>query len=106
FPTSATALTHASTLSLHDALPILRAHRNKAARAGQHSHVSHCPLPAPCFVRPAAALTRVPLVLWRALSSRHTSYRLIPQELSIRSEEHTSQLPSRFDIVCRLLLHK
>src|SRR5699024_12030879 len=35
-------------------------------------------------------------------------YRLLPTVLAnlIRSEEHTSELQSRFDLVCRLLLEK
>src|SRR5207249_3988541 len=31
---------------------------------------------------------------------------LAPHKLSVRSEEHTSELQSRFDLVCRLLLEK
>src|SRR5699024_12193928 len=31
---------------------------------------------------------------------------IYPNENSIRSEEHTSELQSRFDLVCRLLLEK
>src|SRR5437868_8980127 len=88
------------TLSLHDALPILRGEffvvttwigtpgfmtadhlREPAARGhGVHSHSRTHP----------------------RLSSLTTS--LIEDEL--RSEEHTSELQSRFDLVCRLLLEK
>src|SRR5437868_15445077 len=31
---------------------------------------------------------------------------LSPSESAVRSEEHTSELQSRFDLVCRLLLEK
>src|SRR5699024_11382273 len=31
---------------------------------------------------------------------------LITEKFSVRSEEHTSELQSRFDLVCRLLLEK
>src|SRR5207249_8295840 len=31
---------------------------------------------------------------------------LIPETSAMRSEEHTSELQSRFDLVCRLLLEK
>src|SRR5699024_11863621 len=31
---------------------------------------------------------------------------VLPQQNHLRSEEHTSELQSRFDIVCRLLLEK
>src|SRR3982750_5038477 len=61
-----TATTEIYTLSLHDALPILRAS-------------SWAP----------------PAIRW--------STRLISPE---RSEEHTSELQSRSDLVCRLLLEK
>src|SRR6201988_5541316 len=62
-----TATTEIYTLSLHDALPILRALRRDRRRNARH---------------PFAADTRV------------------------RSEEHTSELQSRSDLVCRLLLEK
>src|SRR5699024_12657324 len=66
------------TLSLHDALPIF----------SQYLRESTC-----------IASTRVLGV----------SHRLCPPRLGIargRSEEHTSELQSRFDLVCRLLLEK
>src|SRR5699024_3345900 len=31
---------------------------------------------------------------------------LVPSNIELRSEEHTSELQSRFDLVCRLLLEK
>src|SRR5699024_11944371 len=34
----------------------------------------------------------------------HTNPNLGPGEIALRSEEHTSELQSRFDLVCRLLL--
>src|SRR5699024_668918 len=37
---------------------------------------------------------------------RNSSVATSRPELSIRSEEHTSELQSRFDLVCRLLLEK
>src|SRR5207249_7618088 len=37
----------------------------------------------------------------RAVASLHH-----PSKISTRSEEHTSELQSRFDLVCRLLLEK
>src|SRR5207249_9676567 len=41
------------------------------------------------------------------LLSRERSSRLRPAKFSkVRSEEHTSELQSRFDLVCRLLLEK
>src|SRR5699024_12804201 len=42
-----------------------------------------------------------PALSWNLVSFRH-----IDDKNSGRSEEHTSELQSRFDIVCRLLLEK
>src|SRR5207249_9984015 len=62
------------TLSLHDALPILRAATPSRSTANS---------------------ANVPM---RSLSRRALE--------RLRSEEHTSELQSRFDLVCRLLLEK
>src|SRR5438874_10358586 len=72
------------TLSLHDALPIYRAARRARAHPGEGSGAAHPPLagesaPQAPGVNPA---------------------------LGARSEEHTSELQSRRDLVCRLLLEK
>src|SRR5437588_9018441 len=69
------------TLSLHDALPISRRHPG-ALRQGPSVHV----------------LRRAPAVR-RRRSPRHRRHRR-------RSEEHTSELQSHSDLVCRLLLEK
>src|SRR5206468_12652019 len=69
------------TLSLHDALPICR--RPSVARG-------------PRRARPGAELR-----------SRHAALpRRYPPVSPQRSEEHTSELQSRSDLVCRLLLEK
>src|SRR5438094_3024408 len=74
---NATAPTEIYTLSLHDALPILLARAERAARdAG---------IPAL-----TAEVQGASLVL-------HTP---------ARSEEHTSELQSPYELVCRLLLEK
>src|SRR5690349_25123346 len=73
------ATTAIYTLSLHDALPI-----------SMGDGWSLC--------QPASSSTRM---AWSALSLRTTMSRS-----SIRSEEHTSELQSRRDLVCRLLLEK
>src|SRR2546421_11983710 len=72
-----TATTEIYTLSLHDALPISR-------DLGKPS------------------LT--PLQLKISILSRNV-YKSSPQKFA-RSEEHTSELQSRSDLVCRLLLEK
>src|SRR5207249_5859216 len=57
------------------------------------------------------ALQRRYLLIYRTLAEpRHLDLSLDPSErrpgsiFSFRSEEHTSELQSRFDLVCRLLL--
>src|SRR5699024_12630060 len=74
-----TPITVIYTLSLHDALPIC--YREKVLGI---------------FVKP---LTRLAAEL---AAGDHVSHQLRRS----RSEEHTSELQSRFDLVCRLLLEK
>src|SRR5207249_6361690 len=40
------------------------------------------------------------------ISSRHGAHHVAQKLIKTRSEEHTSELQSRFDLVCRLLLEK
>src|SRR2546430_12553722 len=77
-----TATTEIYTLSLHDALPISA----PARRAGPGRR----PPPAP---RP-----------WRRTARSATACRCAGTPP--RSEEHTSELPSQSNLVCRLLLEK
>src|SRR5699024_12774704 len=91
------ALTAFYTLSLHDALPIfiLLSDGKPASLNGL----------LPFF------LTGFHL-FGTHFNAQCLSFRFIPLELSFqflldfRSEEHTSELQSRFDLVCRLLLEK
>src|SRR6266513_4151882 len=53
---------------------------------------------------PYTTLFRSTLVM--CLRRRCVSIRSAPVRSSLRSEEHTSELQSRFDLVCRLLLEK
>src|SRR5438874_8959500 len=71
------ATTEIYTLSLHDALPIY--HRQDRGKRGQH-HRAGAP-------------------------DRGLDDRLLAGQ-AVRSEEHTSELQSRRDLVCRLLLEK
>src|SRR5207249_11633467 len=85
--------THIYTLSLHDALPICPARRR--LRIDREDH------------QPGA-------LYLSQHSKRHELYRRRPRAdrrdgsvaFDLRSEEHTSELQSRFDLVCRLLLEK
>src|SRR5438105_12766607 len=80
-----TATTEFYTLSLHDALPI-------------------CRLSLSCRVsRPQSGGIRVSSTFFQSPSS-HTWFVL--SNCRPRSEEHTSELQSRVDLVCRLLLEK
>src|SRR5699024_12806403 len=74
--------TEIHTPSLHDALPISppAARRRARTRDSSRCYGARCPRRARC---------------------RHTTATPGP-----RSEEHTSELQSRFDLVCRLLLEK
>src|SRR5207248_11145401 len=89
FSFTPTATTDIYTLSLHDALPILTyrscsSHIRDRVRAA----LSGWSYPRTC---------RVPCTTSR-ISSSHRS--------ALRSEEHTSELQSPYDLVCRLLLEK
>src|SRR5688572_31787383 len=81
-----TPSTHIYTLSLHDALPISR---RWCAGPGQlvRIHLEH--------VRPAAASAR-----------DHSGRGIAERRDARRSEEHTSELQSQSNLVCRLLLEK
>src|SRR5690349_22061905 len=79
-----------STLSLHDALPISpRPAPRRPPRAGDGRHR---------FLR----VDRRP----RAVRGEQPSAAARRRLLDRRSEEHTSELQSRRDLVCRLLLEK
>src|SRR2546430_9477484 len=74
-----TATTEIYTLSLHDALPISKPHQS--------------------VLWPVSLPSRITTV-FTALSARASSDR------PSRSEEHTSELQSQSNLVCRLLLEK
>src|SRR5260221_13818534 len=79
-----TATTEIYTLSLHDALPIF------PARVSHHRALGS-PFPSRGQEPTGESVRR-----WR-----HGRF-----HLSVRSEEHTSELQSHSDLVCRLLLEK
>src|SRR5207247_10544301 len=90
-----------SPLSLHDALPICRF-------AAQKTERSDCAL-APVLPPNSVTKTRM-----QPISNVFDKFPRVVRDVAmacgkqvqIRSEEHTSELQSRVDIVCRLLLAK
>src|SRR5207249_11566626 len=101
-----TTPTETYTLSLHDALPI---YRGETAGEGHLAHPSgHRGAGNPDSNGQVLRDRSGPLLRWGSLRNvrlRHlrdaaaTSFSMAPQP---RSEEHTSELQSRFDLVCRL----
>src|SRR2546430_7573284 len=95
-----TATTEIYTLSLHDALPIF-------VQVAHMRHRPACYLPIPF----GAIVSRA----YAATGPRHPRERRIeslpegirhPPDSAYRSEEHTSELQSQSNLVCRLLLEK
>src|SRR5690606_41634402 len=95
FSFHAPAPTARSTLSLHDALPISLpgwpAHRPRGERWADRDR-----LPAGALQPQGHGASPLRLLLLRAEDRRDP----------LRSEEHTSELQSRENLVCRLLLEK
>src|SRR5699024_11998870 len=98
--------THLPTLSLHDALPISISPPSRVISKAI----------CPCLGLSRAVLSSVASIPWSTAlrnicssgaimrSSKDRSSSLSALLTSRRSEEHTSELQSRFDLVCRLLL--
>src|SRR5699024_12001175 len=82
------------SLSLHDALPILQ-------EALRTDNILGCPWTR-SVQRPHGHLVNTQGVRAELLAEIIRANRVHP----VRSEEHTSELQSRFDLVCRLLLEK
>src|SRR5699024_12057211 len=86
------------TLSLHDALPIWQLKRFDIKVKGAGSD------PVEKFFRTADSAVLFPEYIARSVRQGMEEANLLPA--ITRSEEHTSELQSRFDLVCRLLLEK
>src|SRR5207247_4791628 len=103
FSSSRLSTPEISTLSLHDALPIWkdrarsarirRAHRGELRRLRSRARCAR--------LRDRFGVARR-ADLWRAI----VAFARDARHSNPRSEEHTSELQSRVDIVCRLLLEK
>src|SRR5207247_5323668 len=96
---------HSPHLSLHDALPISLRDVTKEIAEEYAGHLNHGRLSPSTFNKHLNVLTLIFRVVkqkaklagnpWEEIQRKH----VVP-----RSEEHTSELQSRVDIVCRLLL--
>src|SRR5690606_42053747 len=100
-----TATPETSTLSLHDALPIWIC-SSDAAFSASPQHQSRCTF---------ASYVYSPWSLGRRVRSARCDSKTLSSGatssgasscMSARSEEHTSELQSRENLVCRLLLEK
>src|SRR5207249_10480442 len=85
-----------STLSLHDALPI----SDTRGGAGDDARVA---VAVRHDCQGASRQNAAPAAMSTAPTPHHSRRVRRPRT---RSEEHTSELQSRFDLVCRLLLEK
>src|SRR5437868_2900723 len=105
-PSSAPATTQTCTLSLHDALPISGTGKTFTATERFCWLVEQGAAPdqilTVTFSERAAEELRVRIT--NELSSRRPDLGAQALDGAWRSEEHTSELQSRFDLVCRLLL--
>src|SRR5206468_11419695 len=94
-PTPTTAI---HTLSLHDALPIFTSSRTPQRRSPRNpsGSISAVAIDWPCN----------DFTGWRHSARRCITFATLRVPRRARSEEHTSELQSRSDLVCRLLLEK
>src|SRR5699024_12021575 len=92
-------------LSLHDALPILPSISVYPCRTEIWAKI----------IRMKATVLKISVCFFKAIwmpmmicpMKQWSMWMMdIPEPISKRSEEHTSELQSRFDLVCRLLLEK
>src|SRR5207249_10482104 len=95
---AAPALTEIYTLSLHDALPIFSALVERAPQV-----LATVP-DGDSFAREALTSMGGTIEVHNDVAPPDTD--LARLRRYVRSEEHTSELQSRFDLVCRLLLEK
>src|SRR5690606_41399869 len=92
------------TLSLHDALPIYHGPRRRHPRPrGCLQQRERLAGPGD---RPAKGAGNVTDVSELRRQLREAGRYMLDNELAWRSEEHTSELQSRENLVCRLLLEK
>src|SRR5699024_11593505 len=100
------ATTTIYTPSLHDALPIYLLVAGDAAVHGDHQRGALVPQALDGVLGQAVALLDPAGDVPQAPGT--AAFQIVQQQDrggdAVRSEEHTSELQSRFDLVCRLLL--
>src|SRR5204863_9207664 len=96
-----TATSEICTLSLHDALPISTSEYVRPSRARSRNSWTCSSIFSATLSHP-----RRSRISSRLAGSLDHSVESLAQSLRGRSEEHTSELQSRRDLVCRLLLEK
>src|SRR5699024_12854881 len=97
----ATAL---DTLSLHDALPICKPRINNLEKFSEEVGDTRYTVNGFTF---GGLATQVAFAAAEATTGEKTGAAAnVDYVMTLRSEEHTSELQSRFDLVCRLLLEK
>src|SRR5690606_41705741 len=102
FCSAAAPTTEVYTLSLHDALPIFQAEHHRGGELGVHHQVA-----AVADHHHHLALRRSQLHAQAAGDLvAHARVAVLEVVAVARSEEHTSELQSRENLVCRLLLEK
>src|SRR5207302_7957074 len=100
-----TAATEIYTLSLHDALPISRHERlHLTTKTGALRSRELNPIIKANMHRIIACFLGLLFVVPTFAAPADTTPK--PDEQNARSEEHTSELQSRENLVCRLLLEK
>src|SRR5207248_9875133 len=97
------AFSELSTLSLHDALPIFATREGPPSRAGAAVGAAMSTVRNPG--RQAPHDPQRDRETGQRLRTARIRPTMHPQE-AVRSEEHTSELQSPYDLVCRLLLEK
>src|SRR5699024_10259755 len=106
-PRDSTATSKAAASGLHTPISQLKI---TAAKSSIQSNLSRASCAGPgeilakSPVTKPASMTLEAISRPSALSSKVDSKARAISEISPRSEEHTSELQSRFDLVCRLLL--
>src|SRR5207248_6160535 len=94
-----------SPLSLHDALPIWY-ELSKICFAGPSGDLDNTTVAQPAILTTSVAILEAFIESVNAKLGHRSSDGVEPRGVAARSEEHTSELQSPYDLVCRLLLEK